>query len=434
MRAGLLRGVVVAGLLALAGCQASSGAARSPTAAHAGDASRKVEALLGSTSGDAAAGQACKNASSCRVALEGLQSEVPVSPCELRQGVGIATHACELGVAEGCTELGRMKLWGIETDGESDVASARVLFQRACAGGDGEGCARHALLTLLDEGASRDRAGGMAELQAACEKYPRAACGISATGLMEVAQRRGVEPEQELIALFAQRGCDAADARSCEILGDAFHKGAGVSRDLSKAFLLYQRACEGGNGVACANEGMMALQSSDETEAPRVGELFSRGCALGSSEACRSLVLMTAQRGEVVKDDAAQQALFRQGCDRGAAVGCLALYDVLRRKPSQAGEPLALPGLLKRACRFGEANACDFLDEVSSVAQRQCEGGVAASCGVLGALLLSQPAQEHEAVDGLQLIRHACQRGDEKSCKLMRDVQPRTNELTCRSK
>ncbi len=358
----------------------------------------------------------------------------PASPCELRKGVGIATRACELGVAEGCTELGRMKLWGIETDGESDVASARGLFQRACAGGDGEGCARHALLTLLGEGAPRDEAAGMAELQAACEKYPRVACGIAATGLDEDAHRRGVEPEQELMALFAQRGCDAADARSCELLGDAFHKGAGVSRDPSRAFALYQRACEAGNGTACANEGMMALQAADATDAPRADALFSRGCALGSSEACRNLVLMTLQQGGAVKDDVAQQALFRQACDRGAAVGCLALYEVLRRKPSQSGgESLELPGLLKRACRFGEAKACDFLDEVSNVAQRQCEGGVASSCGVLGALLLSQPAQEHEAVDGLQLIRHACQRGDEKSCKLMRDVQPHANELTCRS-
>jgi TPR repeat protein len=241
-----------------------------------------------------------------------------------------------------------------------------------------------------------------------------------------------VEPELELMALFEQRGCDAADAHSCQMLGDAFHTGAGVSRDLARAHELYARACEAGNATACSNEGVMSLQSKQPGEATRADDLFTRGCALGSSEACRNLVLMTQQQGEV-KDAAAQQALFRQACDRGAAVGCLALYDVLRRKPSEPGQPLELPGLLKRACRFGDAKACEFLDDVSSVAQRQCEGGVAASCGVLGTLLLSQPALEHETTQGLQLLRQACKWGDEKSCKLMEDLRLRVNELTCRS-
>jgi hypothetical protein len=33
----------------------------------------------------------------------------------------------------------------------------------------------------------------------------------------------------------------------------------------------------------------------------------------------------------------------------------------------------------------------------------------------------------------MELLRQACQGGDAKSCKLMRDVQPLANELTCRS-
>lgn len=429
----LLRGALGVSLIALVvGCGASGGATRASASTPANDTSRRVEELLGSDPTDMASRRGCSDASSCQEALAKLKSAVPVSPCELRRGVDVARSACELGVAEGCTELGRMKLWGIETDGAADAAAARGLFAQACELGDGEACARHGLMTLLGEGVLRDEATGQSELQAACEKYPGIACGVAAMGLDQDARQRGEDPEQELMALFAQRGCEAADAHSCQLLGDAFLTGTGVGRDSDKALSLYQRACEAGNATACTREGVMVLQSSGAAEDAHADALFSRGCALGSSEACRSLVLRTRRQSGEVKDEPTQQALFRQACEHGAAMGCLALYDSLRRKPAGPGVSLELPGLLKRACRFGEAKACEFLDDVSSTAQRQCEGGVASSCGVLGALLLSQPVQEREAADGLQLLHQACKWGDAKSCKLMRDVEPHARELTCR--
>jgi TPR repeat protein len=407
---GVLGSVLVVGLLALAGCGSTRGA------------THPLDSLLTPVVTEAASKQGCSDAASCRDTLRGLRSVTPASACELRERVEVARRACVLGVAEGCTELGRAELWGVRVEDGPDLYSARSLFQRACEQGDGEGCARHALTTLLGEGVPRDEAAGMAGLQASCDKYPGAACGVGALGLNEDARRRGVAPEREWIALFAQRGCEAGDALSCRLLGDAFHEGDGVSRDIGKALELYQRACEAGNGMACANGGMISLQSGEATEATRADDLFSRGCELGSSEACRMLVLQSRDPRGAVKDEAARQALFRHACDRGAAMGCLALYDALRQKPPEPGMPLELSGLLKRACRYGETQACGFLEEVSRVTQRQCAAGTASACGVLGALLLSQPTVGSEAAEGMQLLHRACEGGDAMSCTLMRDV------------
>jgi TPR repeat protein len=403
-------GCVAMGLVLLVGCGTSSGARPPPESVLTQDASK----------------QPCAEASSCRDTLKALSRVPAVSACDSQQRAEVARRACALGVGEGCTELGRIA--------EGD--SARALFQRACEQGDGEGCARHALTMHLGEGVPRDEAAGREEFQEACDKYPEVACGIAVLGLAEDARRRNASPEQEWLALFAQRGCDAGDGLACRFLGNAFHEGWGVSQDVSKAFELYARACEAGDGTACANQGVLSLQSGvgETGEAPRADDLFTRGCALGSSEACRLLMVETLQHRGGVKDDAAQRALFRQACDHGAAMGCLALYDALRHHPSGPGTWLELPGLLERACRFGEAQACEFLDDVSRVSRRQCEAGSASACGVLGALLLSGPGSESEATEGLHFLQRACQEGDAASCSLVLELAPRSDELTCRSR
>lgn len=422
MQAKLLRTAIALGLFFLPGCGTSRGVTLPPDPT----ATQDSRAL-------AAPERACSDTASCREALLALRAVTPESSCEVRQRVEVARSACLVGVAEGCTELGRAELWGVRAESGSDLYTARSLFRRACEQGDGEGCARHALTTLLGQGVPRDEVAGLAELQEACDRYPGVACGIGAGGLAEDARQREVPLEHEVIALFAQRGCDAGDGLSCRLLGDAFREGLGVSQDIEKAIGLYQRACEAGNGTACASEGLISLQSGGIPGAPRADDLFSRGCELGSPEACRMRVLRTLQHRGSEEDEVTRRALFRQACDRGAAVGCLALYDVLRHQPPEPGAPLQLPGLLKRACRLGESQACEFLEEVSRMSQEKCSEGSASACGVLGGLLVSSPALELESVEGMQLLHRACREGDAVSCELVRDLAPRSDERTCRS-
>lgn len=415
-RVRLLGCALVMGLSVLAGC----GTAREATRPSPEPVREQATARSDTPS-------TCSDTASCRLALLRARNAPPASSCEVKERLELARKACILGVAEGCTELGR-------TVGGPDATAARSLFRRACDKGDGEGCVRHALTTILGEGVARDEAAGVAELQSSCDTYPAAACGLAALGLLESAHQRDAAPEHEWIALFAQRGCDAGDGLACRVLGDAFHEGNGVSQDFGKALELYTRACEAGNGTACASEGVLSLQTGEAVSGTRsADDLFTRGCELGSSEACRMLVIERAHQEGGMKQDAAHEALFRLACDRGAGVACLALYDSLKHKPPEAVKPLELPGLLKRACRLGESQACEFLDDVSRVAQRQCEGGTASACGVLGALLLSQPSVGGESSQGMRLLDRACHGGDAVSCKLMSDLDTPSSAMSCLS-
>ena len=367
----------------------------------------------------------CADAVSCRAALWEAGRGTSASSCGEQRRAELARRACEVGVAEGCTLLGR--------DPQVEPAEARELFRKGCAAGDAEGCVRHALTTLLGEGVARDEAAGQAELREACERAPGSACGLAVSSLVAEARQRGAEPAWEWLALFAQRGCDAGDGLACRMLGDAFYAGHGVSADVDKASSLYARACEVGDGQACAQQGM--LLPSNAVEVPtRADDLFTRGCDLGSPEACRLIVLKTLDAHGDLKDGTVRRALFRHACDQGAAVGCLALYDLLRHQPSEPGTSLQLPALLKRACRLGEAQACEFLEDVSRVAQPQCARGSASACGVMGVLLLSPPTVGSEAAEGLRLLRQACERGDAASCRLLNDRTLPMEDLTCQAR
>lgn len=403
--------LLVVGWAVLAGC-ATSGPPR-PTAAVA------APAPVASVPGP------CADAASCRAALGEARRQTNPSSCEAQRRGELARRACEVGVAEGCTLLGR--------EPETEPATARGLFERGCAGGDAEGCARHALMTLLGEGCERDTAAGQAELREACERAPASACGLAVSSLVAEARQRDAEPEWEWLALFAQRGCDAGDGAACRMLGDVFYAGHGVSADLEKAAELYARACEGGDGQACAQQGMLLPANAVETHG-RADDLFTRGCDLGSAEACRLIVLKTLGNHGDVGDGNVRRALFRHACDQGAAVGCLALYDLLREQPAEPGTSLQLPALLKRACRLGEAQACEFLEDVARTAQPRCARGSAAACGVMGVLLLSPPTVGGEAAEGLRLLRRACAEGDTASCSLLNDRTLPTEDLTCQAR
>jgi TPR repeat protein len=53
---------------------------------------------------------------------------------------------------------------------------------------------------------------------------------------------------------FLQRVCDGGEAMGCDGLAGMYAQGRGVAQDKAKAAELYQKACDGGNTVACHHE------------------------------------------------------------------------------------------------------------------------------------------------------------------------------------
>jgi len=164
----------------------------------------------------------------------------------------------------------------------------------------------------------------------------------------------GVDPEVESHARY----CDAGDMGQCNDLGFDFDHGRGVAEDEARALELYELACNGGDGMGCSNAGILfnnpdgaafdrakalarfedgcrldngkacfngALNIIKHTENPdftRARELASKGCDLGSVDACNSygVLLVNGQGGPA--DRAGALAMFEKACDAGEPVAC----------------------------------------------------------------------------------------------------------------
>ncbi len=59
--------------------------------------------------------------------------------------------------------------------------------------------------------------------------------------------------EMSSTAKADQANCEANDFEACNNLAVALFKGVGVTRDATEGVRLYNKACTGGNGLACSN-------------------------------------------------------------------------------------------------------------------------------------------------------------------------------------
>ena len=136
------------------------------------------------------------------------------------QGIKACEAACAGGNMRACAIAGVLHL----TDDEEAVADANAapLLQKACAGGDGQGC--HWFAAFY-----RNGLGGIAKDEAKMkETYARAG------SLMETE-------------------CEAGSQVSCAMGGSLYSGGAEVRADPAKALAMLKKGCELGSPGACEN-------------------------------------------------------------------------------------------------------------------------------------------------------------------------------------
>ncbi len=162
---------------------------------------------------------------------------LPRNPLAAAWGFG---HACDGGLARGCTSLVNL----VKTDGD------RVLMQ-PCSSGDGSSCF---ILGSLYHGVE------------------------------------GLTPNLAYAATLFQQSCAAGFTRGCGKLGESYLFGEGVPEDIPKAKQILEKACDGGYGAGCFNVGIM---HRDGISTPRDRVLaqsrFRKGCDLGYRTACEAL-------------------------------------------------------------------------------------------------------------------------------------------------
>jgi TPR repeat protein len=182
---------------------------------------------------------------------------------------------CDAGTPAACGIAGRALVQGehVAADGERGLA----LLVRSCDRGDKDACMRIALMYGTGEGAVRDDGKALAAITRACDRAAPEACGL----LVELqADRR----DAAATIAAAQRACQMGHARSCTMLGEAYHRGIGVAADDREALRWSREGCRGGEPGGC---GVLVAQGEPLPLPPRLRTaILARLCSDGLAAAC----------------------------------------------------------------------------------------------------------------------------------------------------
>jgi TPR repeat protein len=235
----------------------------------------------------------------------------------------LADSTCAADDLGGCAIAGLGYGFGRGT--AQDLARARLLEERACAGGNADGCFAVAFASMVGMfGIERDAGRAARLLEDTCAGGHSNAC-FQLGWNYEFG--RMVARDYARAAVFYHQACELAsdtdDMMGCQFLGWAYDAGHGVAEDAAQAARLYDRACRGGNGSGCNNLGALVGRgrgvAKDES---RATELFDRACRLGNPSGCHQLSGAYEHGIGVPRDKERAKQLRLEACGMGVRAAC----------------------------------------------------------------------------------------------------------------
>lgn len=120
-----------------------------------------------------------------------------------------------------------------------------------------------------------------------------------------------------------------------------------------------EKACNGGDPVACHGLGLMYLYGVKiaKDEAAAVG-MFTKSCDAGDAAGCNSLAGRYLNGEGVTKDAARAADLFSKSCDKGEAISCSDLAELYRNGVGVKKDEAKAKTLTDRACKAGMTESC----------------------------------------------------------------------------
>ncbi len=131
-------------------------------------------------------------------------------------------------------------------------------------------------------------------------------------------------------------------AASCVALGDMYLAGKGVTRDVDKAAMLFERACEARDAGGC----------------DKARQIYQENCDKGVAPACSMLGRMYLEGFGVPEDLGRAATIYQKACDLGHAVDCSNLAMMYAEGKGVAADPAAAATLWLKACQGGFDEAC----------------------------------------------------------------------------
>ena len=166
------------------------------------------------------------------------------------QASPLLQKACDGGEMEGCAILGALYYSGNGV--AQDYAEAKSLYQKGCNGGVMEGCSGLGVLYDHGQGVTEDNALSRSFFQKACNGGDMSSCRI--VGYFYYIGHGVIQDYDQARSLY-RKACDGGEMEACDALGVLYQDGHGVARDRALARLFYKKACEGGDERGCTHLG-----------------------------------------------------------------------------------------------------------------------------------------------------------------------------------
>lgn len=298
--------------------------------------------------------------------------------------------ACEAGHAASCTELG-------DRLARADAARASALFERACAGNDGVGCARSATLHARRGEGRR----ALARFLKACELEHAASCA-DAGALLEAGT--GTAPDPAKARSLYQAACEDEVGVGCASLASLVARGIGGERNWGDAVALYAKACSLEVEKACT-EGARLKRNAPDWRCRTEAECEAR-CSEKLARACRELGDLRAAESDSCLG--AEEA-YEMACEHGDGTGCLRVQEYERA--CQAGE---LDGCVKAHALEYEGAQPASQRTIARALQTMCTRRKHTSACIQLATLDATPEARSR-----KLLRRACDQGHGSACRLL---------------
>jgi TPR repeat protein len=224
-----------------------------------------------------------------------------------------------------------------------------------------------------------------------------------------------------------QKACDAGERIGCANLGMMYMTGRHVERDPLRGQSLLERSCKLEFGPACSN---LSEHFDRANDLARAFEFARLGCDAADARACVQLGYAYTQGRGVATNGRLALVAYEQGCNLGEPAGCADAGIVC-----EEGNiiPQDLPRALahyRRACDAGFPRACSSLGFLFAMGkgvavdnakakrhfESACTGGFGMACKNLGIMFETGAAGSKDAKRALELFDKACKNGDPDGC------------------
>ncbi len=294
-------------------------------------------------------GVACYNLASMYYGGHGVDADPPKANELAKLAATYWEVACHGDAPRWCTNLAY-----IYANDRSKQAQVLELDQRACSHGVLVGCTE-ALREKLARGKTTSKA-VLRELEKLCSKAEPFACAMAGASLVVGGEGLAADPKRGLALL--ERACKLGEKTSCEAIASEYAQGTLVKQDFDATGRYLKLACDRGQATAC-----LALAQDDHAR-NALGEaatFFQRACQMGNGEACAELGIAYLTGEGVEQSISSGERWELESCRMGHVPACGVLIKLDRELPVPVEIRKRLYG---QSCREGVKTSCERLEKL----------------------------------------------------------------------